>query len=97
MKRQKVFDLTYKAHENLSIRIEIFMSRLMCKVKKNQLAVTCLPQRKIQLQPFFSKNNQLAIEVYIIELFVILLVKSTPFKLHKGVCVISVQGNTIRF
>lgn len=71
MKRENVFDLTYKAHEYLSIRIEIFMPRLMCKVKKNRIAVTCLPQRKIQLQPFFSKNNQLAIEVYIIELFVV--------------------------
>lgn len=57
MKRQKGFDLTYKAHEYLSIRIEIFMSRLMCKVKKNQLAVTCLPQRKIQLQPFFFEEQ----------------------------------------
>lgn len=73
------------------------MSRLMCKVKKRSTCSYMFTSTEDSIATFFSKNNQLAIEVYIIELFVILLVKSTPFKLHKGVCVISVQGNTIRF
>lgn len=82
MKRQKHFDLTYTAHEYLSIRIEIFMSRLMCKVKKKSTCSYMFTSTEDSIATFFSKNNQLAIEVYIIELFVILLVKSTPFKLH---------------
>lgn len=37
-----------------------YLCHVWCvKLKKNQLAVTCLPQRKIQLQPFFRRTTNL--------------------------------------